>query len=316
MKSQLSYLFLFLPVFAFSQTSVLMIHDSWGNETYAQIYSEYTNELHKNLVRGEISMYDNPSLKGALNSEALHSFFTQYESLLLPVDDFTEEWVDSIVSYQLGPSDWKAIRFEKEYLSIQLSEDKIGYITNKQLRKLNPIHTQLLESFQALNNPAWLSSGLIKQNGAALFDSLQTHLYQFIEAKTITPYWPDSVNKIFDLVQFDTLYDEVVDILMDDWDLGYETFEQQKFDFLPNSISGMAVRRQLVETPGAWRFDYTHFGLCYPPYQYEGDDHQLIMVWMDWKEVKKNLPEVEWLLLQEITRYRMLDYPLINSSDN
>lgn len=304
MKLSLSLLFALIFGFSSAQVSVKIAPDNMGKTSISLLYAEFKQELHASVKSGQIPLYDSPALSHALKGEDLFKFLNTEEAILLPSGDdpWAEEWIDTVLVYEISPKDWISIRFEKNYLTVKFNEFKTAYFSNKDLKKLNPDNTEMLENLQRELNPVNINAEFIASYGNSPYDSLQSHLFQMVQSGKITSYKADMLNEPLNIKQFDTLFDKEEYIMIEDFETGEFTDMLMIVDFSMHDISGMALRYEFAENKNGLQLSYTHIGFCFQPWQYEGIETNVVMVWMNWEDVKKNLTEKEWFLFQEIVR--------------
>jgi len=302
MKLSLSLLFTLFFGFTSAQVSVKIAPDEMGKLSMASLYSEFKQELHASIKSGRILLYDSPSLSAALKGESLTDFLNTEEATLIPAGDdpWAEDWIDTVLVYEINPKDWISIRFEKNYLTVQYNEFKTAYISNKDLKKLNSYNTEMLENLQREHNPVNINPEFIHSYGNSPYDSFQSDLFQLIQSGKITSYTANLLDEPLTVKQFDTLFDQEEFVIIEDFETGEFTDERILVEFNTQDISGMALRYEFAEDKNGLQMNYTHIGFCFQPWQFEGNQTNVVMVWMNWEDVKKHLTEKEWLLFQKI----------------
>jgi len=191
-----------------------------------------------------------------------------------------------------NPKLWKAV--------YTFQEEGRKHPTIKDLKKLNSYNTEMLENLQREHNPVNINPEFIHSYGNSPYDSFQSDLFQLIQSGKITSYTANLLDEPLTVKQFDTLFDQEEFVIIEDFETGEFTDERILVEFNTQDISGMALRYEFAEDKNGLQMNYTHIGFCFQPWQFEGNQTNVVMVWMNWEDVKKHLTEKEWLLFQKI----------------
>lgn len=263
-------------------------------------YDSYVDELYHKIIDGELPVYMDPSLTRLLQVPDRRTYFTQAAEIE-NFDPLTDEFTLVPITDTLIGDRWDGIRFELNYVTIRINEDKILFLPNAEKSKLNGLQTQLLEKTQSEAHLAWLNHVTLEEKGHLIYDLVQIRIFDAVKEGRVPCYYPDSLHLTMSLAHFDTAYDYFDYVWIDGWD---DPVESMRIDFSGEQINGTCLRMEMLETSDGWHLETTHYGITYT----RNDDLPYrIACWIKHDDLKQLLSKDDWLLLQEIWRLTLSD---------